>query len=231
MSSDPLIIIQARSSSNRCPGKILREIKGKPLIVYLIERMQKVSSSHVLIVATSNEKSDDPVEILCEEIGVICVRGPLNDVAGRFLKVLDQFSSDYFVRLSGDSPFLDHNIVEKMLTMMLDSPCDLVSNVVHRTFPKGQSVEILGSNFFKTAYTEFKTHSHKEHVTQFFYQNLKSLNFQSLKTEIDHSMIQLSVDTERDFEIASKMIGAMTRPHWNYKWNEIMRLKEKVEYC
>src|SRR5688500_16406077 len=106
-------IVQARMSSSRLPGKVLREEGGKQLLGYLLERVGRCSCLGGVVVATSTEAADDPVARYCAEQGVPCCRGPLEDVAGRFVRVLERYPEEAFVRLTADSPLLDPALVER----------------------------------------------------------------------------------------------------------------------
>src|SRR5438552_13589075 len=105
-------IIQARMTSSRLPGKVLQPMHGRPMLQYLLDRLSRASGVSDVIVATSGDRSDDPIERFCHAAGVKCVRGSLLDVAARFLDVLAAWPLDAFVRVSADSPLLDQRIVD-----------------------------------------------------------------------------------------------------------------------
>ena len=107
-----LVIIQARMNSNRLPGKVLRELHGKPVLGWTIKRVREASQIKRIIVATSHHQSDDPIEDYCRSTGEVCYRGSLNNVANRFAEILKIEKAEAFVRISGDSPLIDPQIVE-----------------------------------------------------------------------------------------------------------------------
>ncbi|RLJ04181.1 MAG: acylneuraminate cytidylyltransferase, partial [Candidatus Aenigmatarchaeota archaeon] len=98
------VVVQARMSSVRYPGKVLHKVNGKPMLEYLLESLDKCESVNRVVVATSNKNSDDAVEKFCRHIGVDHYRGSLDNVAKRFMEAIDVNKLDAFVRLSGDSP-------------------------------------------------------------------------------------------------------------------------------
>mgnify|MGYP001454945949 CR=1 FL=1 len=145
-----IAVIQARMSSSRLPGKVLRIVRGKPLLDYLIDRLECCSQLDGIILATSDQVSDDPLFEFAKSKSLRCHRGSLDDVALRVLTAADEMHADAAVRVCGDSPLLDHNQVDKFISIFRrEDQMDLVTNVQHRTFPKGQSIEILNFVSFK----------------------------------------------------------------------------------
>ena len=130
-------IIQARMSSERLPGKVLQQIAGKPMLQYLLERLEHCEVLDGLVVATSVDESDTPITSFCQRYGVSCYRGDLNNVAGRFNDVLDSYGFDAFVRINGDSPLLDQRLVDKAVELFKQHEADLATNALVRSYPKG----------------------------------------------------------------------------------------------
>ncbi|HRR42564.1 MAG TPA: hypothetical protein P5244_15130 [Syntrophales bacterium] len=221
-------IIQARMDSRRFPGKVLKEIKGKPLLSYLRERLEKSPVLNRIVVATSEEDSDKPIADFCRLQGIACFRGSLKNVAERFYRLLDLYPVDAFVRISGDSPLLDHRIVTEAVGLFHKYSSDIVTNVLTRTFPKGQSVEVIRSLFYRQQYPYFLDAHDREHVTPFFYRNHDMFNIVNLESGADWGAVQMSVDTCEDFLFMEKMMGLMDKPHWNYDVNSLMALRRAV---
>ena len=93
------VIVQARMSSQRLPDKVLTMVNGKPLLQYLLERLTHCSSIDQIVVATSEDKSDDPIAVFRHEYGALCFRGPLHNVAKRFYMVLEKYNLDDLIEL------------------------------------------------------------------------------------------------------------------------------------
>lgn len=221
-------IVQARMSSNRFPGKVLHEILNKPLLLYLIERLQHGVPRDSLVVATSREESDDKIFSFCMDRNIPCHRGSLNNVAERFLDITEQYHLDAFIRINGDSPLIDQNLVRQALDLYGQAAADMVTNVFPRSFPKGQSVEILNSRVFRASYPLFKDSEDYEHVTRFFYKNSEKYRIINFTSKKDLSNVQLSVDTREDMSITEQIIARMTKPHWEYGMDDIMILHRQV---
>lgn len=221
-------IIQARMGSQRFPGKVLKEIKGKPLLLYLVERLQRCSSLDEFVIATSDDQSDGPVVEFCGANGIPCFRGSLKNVAKRFRDLIDLFPVDAFVRISGDSPLLDQGLLTQAVDVYCRSSYDIVTNTQKRTFPKGQSIEIINSNIYRAHYPLFVDAYDREHVTPYFYRNKEKINMLNLESGKDWGSLQLSIDTQKDFRVVEQMIHLMDKPHWEYELEVLVSLQERV---
>ena len=178
-----LIIIQARMSSQRLPGKVLMNIAGQPMLERVCHRVMQSNGAKKVVIATSNDSSDDQIEQFCDLRNISCFRGALDDVAGRFLAVIRREGAEEFIRISGDSPLIDPSLIDIAIFEYRSALYDLVTNVLHRTFPKGQSVELVRSSSFKQMYDESISPDDREHVTKWFYRsdiNFKIRNFKLL---------------------------------------------------
>ena len=221
-------IVQARMSSQRLPGKVLMEVNGRPILHYIIERLEHCSTIKEFVIATSREKSDDQVEEFCNEKQVPCYRGSLNDVASRFKEISENKPWDGFVRINGDSPLIDQYLVDKGINLYRNGNFDLVTNVFPRSYPQGQSVEIVRVGTFKKVYPRINRHDDREHVTRFFYQDTKEFKIFNFASLTDYSSIHLSVDTYQDMQVFSDIINLMRRPHWDYHLEEIIRMYREI---
>jgi spore coat polysaccharide biosynthesis protein SpsF len=215
-------------SSQRLPGKVLREVSGKPLLSYTLERMARCQSVDEILVATSDQLSDDSVARFCELYGVACYRGSLDDVAGRFVRAAMQYHLDVFVRVNGDSPLLDQQLIDHGVTVFCNGDFDLVTNVFPRTYPKGFSVEVIGVSALRRAYSAMMDEADHEHVTRYFYQHPESFCIQNFSFHQNCSNQQLSIDTVKDLKLFEAMVAAMTKPHWQYGIEEALTLADSV---
>ncbi len=219
-------IVQARMSSTRRPGKVLHQVRGQPLLAWLLERLGRARDLDGIVVATSVESDDDAIEQFCRDRGIPWHRGPLDDVARRFLDVVDRFGFDAFVRVTGDAPLLDQRLVSHAVTLFRSEQPEAVSNVRHRSFPRGQSVEVFGSSIFREALPLMTDPADREHVTRYFYRRpYRVLEFHAPG---DFSARQLSVDTDEDVARFEAVVERMTRPHWEYGWREILSLADEA---
>src|SRR4029078_2873097 len=105
-------ILQARASSSRLPGKVLKPILGRPMLLHQLDRVRRARSLDALVIATSTDPSDDTIEALCASAGVACFRGRLQDVLDRFYQAAQPFHPEYIVRLTGDCPLADPDLID-----------------------------------------------------------------------------------------------------------------------
>ena len=222
-------LIQARISSSRLPGKVLLEAKGKPLLEYLIERVQKSRELDGVIIATSTTPADDRIVQFCKDRNVKCFRGDLDNVTGRFLAAVQANPMDAFARISGDSPWIDPELVDTAVRAFKNGSYDLVTNVLERTFPSGESVEVLNAKVFSDHFKDIKSQDDREHVTPYFYRNRDRFRILNLTPSgANYSSIRLSIDTQEDFDDFKRMLERLTKPFRDYGWKEIVRLKESL---
>lgn len=221
-------IVQARMSATRLPGKVLRPLAGKPMLLYLLERLQRSSELVSVVVATSREASDDPVEAFCEKRGLSCVRGPLEDVSRRFIEVLDAFPFEAFVRVNGDSPLIDPELIDRGVKLFRSTGADVATNVHPRTFPKGQSVEVLRSATFRKAYADMVHENCTEHITQHFYDHPDRYDICNFRADPARPELRLVVDTPEDAEVIERIIRRMRAPHWEYSQDDLARMYAEV---
>ncbi len=202
-----LTIIQARYSSARLPGKILRELAGQPLLAWTMQRLRLSSFCSEVVIATSLDASDDLTEDFCTRSGILCFRGSLENVAKRLVEVASKFQVNGFVRISGDSPMIDPRLVDQAINEFQSEGCDLVTNVQKRTFPKGQSVEVLNIDRFRRVVESLRDPYDQEHVTSFYYKNPGKFKICNFESGADLGDLQLSVDTEEDFSNLNQLMA------------------------
>ena len=217
------IIVQARMNSQRLPSKVLALVNGKPLLQYLLERLKMCSSIDKIIVATSDEITDDPIEQFCSEYKVICYRGSLKNVAERFYMVINQYNLDFFVRVCADSPLLDFKLIDHAVNL-LDMECDIVTNILPRTFPSGQSVEVIKSSTFKKIYKKISQADDLEHVTKYFYDHQNEFNISNFTNFIDLSSYRLAVDTFEDLKRIKRIIESMKKSQTENNLNDLIEI-------
>lgn len=219
------VILQARMSSTRLPGKVLAKVNNKPLLEYTIERLKQSIYIGKIIVATSIEKNDDPVAQYCGINKIEVFRGELENVAARFKAVIEQYNFPSFIRISGDSPLIDSHIVDAGIEVFENGSYDIVTNVLDRTFPKGQSFEIFRAETFLKEFSNIATVEDREHVTKYFYKNkdrFKIFNLECRSGNFSH--VNLSIDTKEDFNKFEEVMSNQSRPVGDLGWDEIMKL-------
>jgi len=234
--TDILIILQARLSSSRLPGKVLKKILGKPMLAHQIERLSHISTPHQLIVATSVQNDDDAIAALCEQLNVACYRGSLDDVLSRYyhaaLNANSHKNIKHIVRLTGDCPLIDTNIIDQVISLYLSNQCsekqvDYCSNCAPATLPDGLDVEIFSVAALTTAYEQASKFSEREHVTPYIRNNPQLFNTINYKYPSDLSHFRWTVDEPKDFELVTKIYQALYLQNPTFGLIDILALIEE----
>lgn len=192
--------IQARLNSTRLPNKVMKKVNGYPMLFYVLERLKKTRLKEKIYVLTSLEKSDLRIVKYCKKNNVNFFRGNLNNVFLRYFEFAKKKNLDAVIRISADSPLIDFNLVNKMYELFLKNRnYHLVTNIFPRTFPIGQSVEILSSSALEIINQKKLTPEEKEHVTRFIYKNPKLFKILNYENKKNLNSVRLSIDNEHDF--------------------------------
>lgn len=221
-------IVQARVSSTRLPGKVLSPVLGKPMIVYLIERLERCRSLDGIVLATSGRREDDALAELGARLGLPCVRGPLEDVAGRFAEVLRHRPMAAFVRVNGDSPLLDPALVDRVVDLYGSAEVDLATNVFPRSFPPGQSVEVVRARTFLETLSAMDAGEDREHVTRYFYRNAEKFRIANFGASVPCPAVHMAVDTPADRDRLERCLARLERPHWEYGLDALLALWQET---
>ncbi len=188
------------------------------MIDHLREGLSHAQTLTGIVLATSRQSSDDAVESYARESGIPCFRGSLANVAERMLKAAQSCGADVLVRLSGDSPLLDPSLVDHAVRLFSKEGVDFVTNVRPRSFPKGQSVEVMTTTALSDAVAHMSTPEEREHVTPYFYVHPDQIRIRSFTAVKPRPEVQLSVDTAEDFARCEMILKSLGRPAWQAGW-------------
>ena len=217
-----VVVVQARLSSVRLPGKTLSSVGDGTVLSLLLERLESRTGPEPIIVATSVDESDDPIAEFCAERDAQIFRGSLEDVAGRFVALIGRYAPDAIVRINADSPLLDPRLIDRAIEIYFESRPDLVTNVMPRSFPVGQSVEVISARALLDAYPRMTEAAQREHVTRYFYQRPESYSIVNFSAPGDHSSVRMAVDTAEDLERVRAVIANLDRPHTSYGYAQLL---------
>ena len=224
------IVVQARLSSQRLPGKVLKEVNGKPLLQYTLDRLSQSIHLPKVIVATSQEKSDDPIVAYCTENNLNVFRGSLTNVAQRYADLVKKYNLSAFVRVTGDSPLIDTQLIDAGIESYQTGQFDLVTNVCPRSFPKGQSFEVINAKVFLEAVSQMNAPEEQEHITQYFYRRVDDYRIYNIESDLgNHAEENVSIDTEEDFVRFQTIMANSDRPVIDLGWEEILQLHKEYD--
>mgnify|MGYP006292503445 CR=1 FL=1 len=216
MSEKVVGIIQARMGSTRLPGKVLKKIKGKPMLQYTIESLRNCELLDQIIVATSNLKKDDAIEEFTEEVGVDLFRGSEHNVLSRYYHSAKENNADVVVRITGDCPLIDYQITDQVIQLYLDNKreVDFAANNLERTFPRGVDTAVFSFEALEKAYKNAELDVEKEHVVPYI-KKTHSEEFNLINYEAEgkyrRSDIRITVDEEDDFKLIKEIINIINK--------------------
>tara|TARA_B100000315_G_C14571901_1_gene586019 strand:+ start:1319 stop:2077 length:759 start_codon:yes stop_codon:yes gene_type:complete len=195
--------IQVRMGSTRLPGKVMRELLGKPVLRRLYERVKMATQIDEIVIITSENIIDDVIEEYCFQNKIEVFRGSENNVLYRILSAMEHYNADIGVTLFGDCPCVDPKIIDQMLTIYKDNlgKYDYVGNDLKTTYPPGLEVEIYSINALKDAHKKNVESEVQEHGTLFIRQHpeiYQLLNIEAPK-ELYFPDLEIELDTEEDF--------------------------------
>jgi len=196
-------ILQARMGSSRLPGKVLMDLGGQPVLAWAVKRLRRATTLDDLVVATSTNPADDAVEAFAKEWGVACFRGSEDDVLDRYYRAAQQHDADVVVRVTGDDPLIDPDVVDRVVTVFLQHQPEIAyaSNIhPRRTFPRGQDTEVFSFEALERAWREDRDPRLREHVTQYMVRHPELFPASNVENEEDLSFMRWALDTDRDLE-------------------------------
>jgi spore coat polysaccharide biosynthesis protein SpsF len=200
-----LAIVQARMSSTRLPGKVLAALHGRPMILRQLERLAQSTRIDTLVVATSTDATDDALAATLLAEGIEVRRGPLDDVAERFHRVVREFQPQTVVRLTADCPLCDPEVIDRVITEHIASEADYTSNVIRRTYPQGLDVECMKPAAFERLMSGPLTAAEREHVTIGLYSRPDEFTLHSVTQHEDLSAHRWTVDRPDDLEFVREV--------------------------
>jgi spore coat polysaccharide biosynthesis protein SpsF len=218
-------IVQARMLSTRLPGKVLRDLVGRPMLIQQLERLKTCKSIDELVVATTTDASDDAVADVGARAGVRVFRGSENDVLSRFVGAAKETNADVVVRITADCPLIDPGTTDRVVDELTDhaSECDYASNVEPRSFPRGLDVEALFLDTLLRIDRIAGTTEEREHVTLTVRADRRSLfRIRSVEDSSDNSDLRWTVDQERDFTVVKRIYEELDLSHVVRPYHEIL---------
>ncbi|MDD2655117.1 MAG: glycosyltransferase family protein [Candidatus ainarchaeum sp.] len=215
-------------TSSRLPGKVLKEISGRPMLWHVLQRLRKCKRIDKIVIATTVNGSDDAVAKLADESGVSCFRGSEEDVLERYAGAVEKFGGDIIVRVTADCPLLDPEIVDRAVGEYEKGGYGYVSNVHPSTFPDGLDVEVFSREALMAANTEARPGPEREHVTPFIVRNKGRFRQLNVANKKDLSSMRWTVDEPQDLEFVReiyRLLGKKGETH-DFSMEDVLALVE-----
>ena len=214
-----IAITQARTGSKRFPNKIMNKIDDETLLSVHINRIKKSKKINSIIIATTNKKKDDIIELESNKLNVSCYRGDEEDVLDRFFHAAKPYNPDFIVRLTSDCPLIDSSLIDIIIDATINSNVDYCSNTLIESYPDGQDVEVFSFNSLTKAWKESVLFSDREHVTPYMKRNFNVLNIHS--NNMNFNKVRMTVDEPNDFMVIKRLVDKLGL---NEKWENYTNL-------
>lgn len=214
-------VIQARMSSTRLPGKVMKEVSGKTILGHVVSRVKASRLIDTVAVATTTERTDDLIAEWCAENKVPAYRGSLNDVLDRYFQAAKKFGAKTVVRVTSDCPLIDPALVDRVIEKFSEGGYDHVS--VGPTYPDGLDAEVFSFASLEKAHNEARLASELEHVTPYIWKNPGVFRLASIACGIDLSRMRWTVDDERDLLFVTKIYEGLGS-------EKLFHMEEVLEY-
>lgn len=189
------------------PGKALTKIGNYSALEWIVRRLRKCHELDGIVVNTTYHAKDDSIEILAKDLGISCFRGSENDLIKRLLGTATMVNSDALIRITGDCPLVDYELVDQMVRVYRHhfKEIDLVTNVYPRSYPDGLDVEILSRNILGQMDIKVEEPFYRECLTMYIYDNPDKFRILNIKYKNDISSLRWTLDYPQDLEFIRKI--------------------------
>lgn len=221
-------IVQARMSSSRLPGKVMRDISGRPMLWHVVNRLRSAQSIDKIVVATSTDSSDDVIVKWCDDECISYYRGSLNDVLARYHGAALEYGARTIVRITADCPMIDPLLVDGAVKSFLaplepgERPLDYLG--LDKSFPDGLDTEVFSIEALSRAFKEARLPSEREHVTPYIWKNKSDFRLRSIRHYKDLSHMRWTVDDRADLTFVRKVFDSFACPLRVFYMEEVLRL-------
>jgi spore coat polysaccharide biosynthesis protein SpsF len=231
MTDKVVIVIQARMSSSRLPGKVMMPILGESLLSRMVERLQMIKTPAQLVIATSPEASDDIIEAEAKKIGIPCYRGSLTNLLDRHYQAAKLFDATVVLKIPSDCPLIDPRFVDEVLDFYFAHPgeYDYVSNLHPATFPDGNDVEVMTMPCLEKTWREATRPLELEHTTPYIWENPDQFRIANItwKTGLDYSMShRFTIDYAADYDFIRTVFDYLYPVKKDFSCDDILELLE-----
>jgi glutamate-1-semialdehyde 2,1-aminomutase len=218
-----IAVVQARMGSTRFPNKVMRTINGVPMIELLLARLSRSKRIDSIILATSEAPANLPLAEHVRNLGYEVFLGSENDVLDRYYQAAKPQQPDTVVRVTGDCPLIDPELVDTVIDGYERHGGDYFSNILPPTYPDGLDTEVFSFRALELAAQRATKASDREHVTPFIRESglFRSGN---LAHEQDLSQERWTVDESADFEVVEAVFNHF-HPRTDFNWLEVMALR------
>lgn len=223
------IIIQARMSSKRLPGKVLMEVGGKSLLGWQIERLQAKSKGLPVIVATSDQSDDDPIDALCSQLAVPCFRGPLKDVVQRFILCAHEYGLTHIIRVGGDDPLIDPDCCLALVKSNEAKPYDFIYASHRDGWPYGCAAELISLVALEKIRAATDEEFYLEHTIPYIFKNEEKFSILRLPApqKLQRPDLAFTVDYPEDLKLIKEIFSKFKQKTRGFLLSEVIDFLDK----
>jgi spore coat polysaccharide biosynthesis protein SpsF len=218
-----LVVLQARMSSTRLPGKVMSQINGHPMIYWEISRISKAKLVNKTVVAISDQSSDDILANYLESIHQEYIRGSLDNVLGRYVKAEENYHPSAIIRLTADCPLVMPELIDQFLEIFHKSDFDYLSNTLELSYPDGLDIEIIKPGIFKILLELNLSEEEKEHVTLGIYSRKDKFKTHNVSNKTNISDFRWTVDTSEDLAFVKSIYAHFESKEMNFTFEDVLK--------
>lgn len=224
-----VVVVQARMSSSRLPGKVLFPILGESLLYRMIERLRRVKYPIDIVVATSTDETDKIIEVVCQDKHIEFYRGQLHDLLDRHYQVGLLTEADAVIKIPADCPLIDPKIIDKVIDFYLqhENQYDYISNLHPATYPDGNDVELMTFDALERAWQEGRRPLELEHTTPYFWENPDKFRIANIAWEsgLDYSMShRFTIDYYEDYQFIKRIFEELYPNNPAFTMEDVLKL-------
>lgn len=225
--ANTIAILQARTTSRRLPGKVLQLVAGEPLLQRMIERVLLCLRVDRIVIATSTESCDDPVEAIARRMNVECFRGAPEDVLDRYYQAACAFGAEHIVRLTAAGVLTDPTLIDEIIARYHSGCHEYCSNVTERTYPIGLDAEVFSFAALATAWRETDAPCDRAEVTGFLRRHPVRFVQGVVRDTCDRSHMRWAVEEPEDLEFVNRVFDRLYPFGINFTREDIFELLEE----
>ncbi|MCR5176763.1 MAG: glycosyltransferase family protein [Anaerovibrio sp.] len=220
-----LAIVQARCSSSRLPGKVIKRLAGKPMIVHEIERLERSKLIDEIVLATSTDSSDDALASIVLGTGTEVFRGNLEDVLDRYYQCAERHSPEHVVRITGDCPVIDWRLIDTVIKTHIEHGNDYTN--LSGDYPDGLDTEVMKFSVLKEAWEKAKMLSEREHVTLYIHNHKDDFRMERIPCDKKLGDLRWTVDEPQDFSFVEKVFSELYGDNPDFAMDDILELLDR----
>jgi spore coat polysaccharide biosynthesis protein SpsF len=222
-----LVVLQARMSSTRLPGKVMSQINGHPMIYWEISRISKAKLVNKIVVAISDQKSDDILADYLDSIHQDYIRGSLDNVLSRYVKAEENYNPSAIIRLTADCPLVMPELIDQYLEIFYKNDFEYLSNTLELSYPDGLDIEIIAPGIFKKLLVSSLSKEEQEHVTLGIYSRKDKFRTYNVSNNANISEFRWTVDTSDDLAFVKSVYAHFESKEIDFTFKDVLTFVKK----